>query len=188
MFKFIFIFLISISSYSKGFIEPYIGTSFMGDFDYGKAAASAIQGKTNKMPLNIGGRLGFEKLGFIGGVEYSSTQDMDFDQNGTNQLGDLTEYGAFLGYDFPILVRGYIGYIVGGRMDLDTSGDFKKLSGPKLGVSIKPLPFVRINLEYKFLSFDTFTNTNPSNLQNIKDIDADLKMFTLTASIPLSLF
>ncbi len=187
MIKLLFL-LFSLLSFSEGFIEPYVGTSFLGDMDYGKAAQSAIQGKMNKLPFVLGGRLGFKNLGFIAGIEYATTQDLNFDQNNSKELGDLTEMGAFIGYEFPVLVRGYIGYQFAGRLDADRAGDFKKLSGPKIGASLKIFPKVRLNLEYKLISFDEFTNTDPNKLSNIKKVEADLKMFAATLSVPLEIF
>ncbi len=173
----------STLGFTKVLIEPYVGVNILGDFDYKSAAVNAAKGKSDKIPFTLGGRLGYTKIGFQVGLDGALTKAMKFDQN-TAQKGDLTEFGAFVGYELPILLRGYVGYTFLGKIDFETGGKFEKLQGVKFGVGYSIYPFIKLNLEYKLYNFGKYElsagSVNPS-------ADADLKMFAATISIPFKL-
>ncbi len=175
--------LFSSLGFSKILIEPYIGVNILGDFDYTGAAINAAKGKSDKIPFSFGGRLGYTKMGFQGGLDLAMTKGMKFDQN-TAQKGDMNEFGAFIGYQLPILVRGYVGYTFLGKIDFETGGKFEKLQGLKFGVGYSIFPMVKMNVEYKLYNFGKYELSAASIDPKA---DADLKMFAVSISVPISL-
>jgi len=169
--------------FSKILIEPYIAVNILGDFDYKSAASKAAKGDSDKIPFSFGGRLGYTKMGFQGGLDYALTKSMKFEQN-TTQKGDMNEFGAFVGYQLPILLRGYVGYTFHGKIDFETGGEYKSLRGVKFGLGYSIFPMVKMNVEYKLYNFGEYklnsVTVNPK-------ADADLKMFAVSISVPLSL-
>jgi hypothetical protein len=139
--------------------------------------------------VGYGGRLGFQKLGLQLGVDYfksslSMTSD-DFDGN-----VDMDEWAGFVGYEFPILIRVYAGYIFSatgdGRMQGLSGLANAKLkledgTGYKLGVGFTGLPFVDINFEIRR---GTFTD---AKIGSVGIDDVDYQTYMIGASLPFNL-
>lgn len=154
-------------------IEPLVGYSLggkLGDDD-----------KTNGPSL--GGRLGYQALGLQLGLDYlQSVQSID-----ASGYDDYTssEFGAFVGYEFPILLRAYAGYIFSatGETKLNTTKyEFIEGTGTKFGVGFTGLPFVVINLEYRNGEYGDY------KLNGVKQSDTvKFSSYLLSLSLPINL-
>jgi len=148
-------------------IEPYVGYE-TGDFESGST-------KDDYTGIMYGARLGYGMLGFSFGVDYST---------GSGEVDDTpsfdaepTDLGAFIAYEFPIMLRVYATYIVDAKIALDSgTDDIEEGSGTKFGIGWTGLPFVVINLEMTKKSYDK---------QGNNDIDAEINSYALVVSIPL---
>lgn len=169
------------STAQAGFLlEPYMGMHFNStykDNDCSGNCDGSISG------IAIGGRAGFQNLGFMFGV---SGKRVSYDVEDSTQ-GDLatTTIGVFAGYDFPILLRVWGEYILSGTGAYDDSSSNQELnvgSGTTLGVGYKIFPFISLNLEIGSLNFDETTYDGGSN-----KIDTDLNTYMVGISVPISL-
>jgi hypothetical protein len=93
----------------------------------------------------------------------------------------LSEWAGFVGYEFPLFLRVYAGYIFsanGSSKDKNNlSVDFSKGTGSKLGVGFTGLPFVDINFEYR---------TGTLNQMSFGGIDYDTEIKYSTLMLGLS--
>lgn len=161
-------------------VEPVLGYTVGQKLDIG-----GLKEYDGGRGMSYGGRLGYQNGPIQIGADYlKSSIDMnssDFDEN-----ADITEWAAFVGMEFPILLRGYAGYIFSaeGETELNNvSTDLKDGNGFKLGVGLTPLPFLDINLEYRNGTFDKYRQ----NGVNISQ-DVDYEAYMLSISLPLDLF
>lgn len=98
-------------------------------------------GSNDVTGVGFGARIGYGILGFSAGIEYGSTS---FSGNGTS--GTATDLGAYVGYEFPILLRAYLSYFLDSKMD-SSGSEFTGNGGYKMGVGYTGLPLISINLE-----------------------------------------
>ncbi len=137
-------------------IEPVVGYN-MGNFEVDSAGVD----KEKTSGTSYGGRLGYQNLGFQLGLDYlASNLNVDDNDYGTMKTG---EWAGFVGFEFPILLRVYAGYIFSASGDTKyDSGSGKETikleggSGTKLGVGFTVLPFLDINVEYRKVSWDDY--------------------------------
>ena len=160
-------------------IEPVLGYSLNGKLELGDASYSGARG------ASYGGRLGYQKLGFqIGGDYLHSSLNMNDDDFKEDM--SLSEWGGFVGFEFPILFRVYAGYIFSatGTSEVET-GDFELSSGSgmKVGLGFTGLPFIDINFEYRSGKFEKSKTDGVSG-----DDDEDIKYsaFMVALSLPLT--
>jgi hypothetical protein len=134
-------------------IEPVVGfnvgTKFDLKFDDFPAQNENFSGGKGGA---FGGRLGYQNFGFQLGLDYlKSSIDMNSSYFKTNI--SLSEWAGFVGYEFPLFVRVYAGYIFSAngstKKAASESVDLSKGTGSKLGVGFTGLPFVDINFEYR---------------------------------------
>ena len=139
-------------------IEPVVGYN-MGHFDSDTAGVD----KEKFSGTSYGGRLGYQNFGFQLGLDYLASS-LNVDDNSYSTL-KTSEWAGFVGFEFPILLRVYAGYIFSANGDTkyDAGGGLGKQkisleggSGTKLGVGFTILPFLDINLEYRKVSFDDY--------------------------------
>ncbi len=152
-------------------IEPVVGYNFQ-DF------------KINKSPLNeekstgtsYGGRLGYQKLGFQLGLDYLNST-LNVDESDYKSPLKTSEFAGFVGFEFPILLRAYAGYIFSatGSTTADYSDgkgkqkvELSNGSGMKAGIGFTMLPFVDINVEYRK---GTFSDLKMGTTKETKDTD-----------------
>jgi hypothetical protein len=175
----------SPQSHAGLLIEPVIGYSFGNaniDVEVPSSPTSNSSDKNSVKGTSYGGRLGYQNFGFQLGVDYlASAMETDGDKFNTS------EFGGFVGFEFPILVRVYAGYVFSGTGTLaadDGDLDFKNGTGPKVGIGFTLLPFLDINLEYRSITYEeletTFSGT-PTNL------NADYNAVMLGFSLPFVL-
>ena len=166
-----FVFMMSSASASL-LIDPYMGMNLTGSTKLG-----TVESDYKNNPISIGARVGFAQLGFSVGLDYQITSGIKLENN-TNEY-DATELGLFGGFDFPILLRAYAGYIFSADFE-STASKYDEGSGYKLGVGFTGLPFVSINVEYKVLSYD--------KLNGVSVTTADHDSILLAVSLPLKFF
>ncbi|MBL7664620.1 MAG: hypothetical protein JNM93_05760 [Bacteriovoracaceae bacterium] len=161
--------VVSLTSVSQAALlfEPMINVNMAGEIDGGDDLKAGTFG--------MGARLGYQMMGLQLGVDYQQnalTTDASPEVD-----GDSTEIAAFIGYDFPVLLRVFAGYAVGGKLATDGSADFEGISGMKFGIGLKLFPLISINLEQKNYNYDE---------QGGSAIDQDISMTTLSISLPLT--
>jgi hypothetical protein len=166
-------------------IEPLVGYS-LGS----KVEIEDGENYSGASGPSFGGRLGYQKLGFQLGLDYlNSNINMDDDDFKSNVK--TNEWAAFVGFEFPILIRAYAGYIfsatgesekyndsVLGRQTLKLEGG----SGLKVGVGFTLLPFLDINVEMRQ---GTFTDNKIGSTSFDKDVKYSSYMVGL--SLPFAL-
>ncbi len=133
-------------------IEPLVGYSLLKlDGDDSNNAGGG----------SVGGRLGYQNLGFQLGVDYLRS-NFSVDNDDYKSDFAMSEFAGFIGFEFPILLRVYAGYIFQASASTKYRGDlgqgdgtqtydleFDKGTGTKLGIGFTGLPFVDINIEYR---------------------------------------
>lgn len=151
-------------------IEPYFGYLLSG-------SNSAISGSTMS-GSDIGGRVGWKILGFGLGIDATASGSYSY----SNSLSyKPTHMGAFVSFDFPILVRGYAALMTSTKEAAD-NGSYYSGNGTKVGVQFTGLPFICVGLE-------TFTTsvTNYTNAAGASTSKSDTETQTrLAVSIPLN--
>lgn len=148
-------------------IEPYVGYE-TGDSEDTTGADKSPKGVT------FGGRLGLTTLGFMYGVEFSTGAIKD------GVMYKTTDTGLFVGYELPILLRGYFSYMLKSEATLETSGladvKWEGNGGTKIGIGYTGLPFFAINLEQITRKYDTVSGSNSNK---------EIKTTMISISLPL---
>jgi hypothetical protein len=138
-------------------IEPVVGLNVTSSFETPANDILVDKISTKGGGFAYGGRLGYQNLGFQLGLDYlNSTLDLDDFDDETK----LTEWAAFAGFEFPVLLRVYAGYIFSANAQAKADGESIKLtegSGMKVGVGFTALPFLDINFEYRNGTFNELT-------------------------------
>jgi hypothetical protein len=131
-------------------IEPLVGFS--------KAELKTDDGsaktKYDFTSMSYGGRLGYQQLGFQLGLDYLNSNNT-FDNNDWDS-SKSSEWAGFVGFEFPVLLRVYAGYIFSATGEAEYQNakvDFIEGSGSKFGIGFTGLPFVDINLEYRSVTY-----------------------------------
>lgn len=146
-------------------LEPYVGFAMNGTAEIG-SSEDDYSGTT------VGGRVGWQMLGlFLAADLRQSTFDVD----GTDF--DETQYSAVVGYDFPILVRAYAQYVLGGSGEFDGGSDLEDPTGTILGVGFTGLPFVSLNLEMAKYKYESIGGSSG---------EVDFDHILLSVSLPLT--
>lgn len=167
-------------------VEPYIG------FEKGKTVQeSGVNSTTHDgTAAVIGGRFGYTlPILFWLGLDYSLTSGGKGKSANTSLYADVdykrSDLYLVAGFDFPILVRAWLGYGLMNDLTADQSGTSTKVNGgthTKIGVGFTGLPFVSVNLElYNHAPTKSDGNAFAAGT-SFKDAG-----FTLTASLPLDL-
>lgn len=171
---------LSASASSGVLVEPYLGFRVSGDTEQGTNIEGSYNGAL------YGARLGYQFLGFMGGLDYSlSNYEIDYDRpSGTSAKTDSSNLGIFVGYDAPLLVRAWATYFLSNKLDFESSTTEYSGSGYALGAGFTGLPFVSLNLEYRSLSYDEFDTSTTSGRLNPEN---DVSEIILSVSLPLDL-
>ncbi len=160
-------------------IEPVIGYN-VGKFNSELELLGEKEKSDDSMSgTSYGGRLGFQNLGFQLGLDYlASNLSVDGDSLKTS------EFGGFVGFEFPILLRVYAGYVFSGEGTLEGDDDDIKLksgTGPKLGVGFTVLPFLDLNLEYRSIKYEE------KDLGALGKLNADYQAVMFGISLPFTI-
>jgi len=161
-------------------IEPYAGLH-MG-------SSLARESVTKDFTLSgtaVGARVGFQNLGLMVGLNAKmSSFTFKHDTSGFDgKAFDVTTYGAFVGYDFPILLRLWAEYVLAGTGEVEDLGKYTTVSGTRFGVGYKVFPFISLNFELGNLEY---TDYEPDAGGTSTDIDKATTYF-FSISIPLTL-
>lgn len=168
----------TVSAKADLLIEPFLGYETGNFVDNDGTTDLDVKG------VGYGLRLGMKMLGFGVGAEYAGGA-MKYDD-----IGVITykpkNIGAFVSYDFPIMVRAYLTYFFSADTDIEidgvsTVGTYKG-SGYRLGVGLTTLPFVTINAEYLVRNYDEAESGGSTG-----KVDYTMKTYMLSLSFPLSL-
>jgi hypothetical protein len=156
-------------------IEPVLG------YNLG-AKIESDDGSNKGSGPAFGGRLGYQYLGFQIGADYLNSR-LNLDD--WNKDLDLTEWAGFVGFEFPILLRVYAGYIFSATGEGKIEGIKAELnngSGTKVGLGFTPLPFIDINLEMRQATFDE------GKIGGVKiDGKTDYRTYMISLSLPFTL-
>ena len=148
--------LISFTSQSNAalLVEPVIGYNLGSKIDIEDS-----ESYTGGSGGAFGARLGYQNLGFQLGLDYLNSS-IDMDDNDFDENVSLSEFAGFVGFEFPVLLRVYAGYIfsANGETTFDGGSDVKlsQGTGTKVGVGFTGLPFIDINLEFRSGKFDSY--------------------------------
>jgi hypothetical protein len=160
------------TAFSAIWIEPYLGINISGQYKLDSAGTTRDY---DNYPLFLGGRLGGAVTIFQFGLDYMKSAGVELEGD-TNKY-KITELGAFVGVKLPLLVRGYIEYIISSEFS-DTNATYDEGSGFKAGIGYTGLPLVIINVEVRQVAYDKYNGGGR---------DMDNKSTALTVSLPLSL-
>ena len=158
-------------------LEPYLG------YEMGKGDAKSGNDLETQF-TNMGARIGYSTplmLWFALDVNLGMSGKLKPD-SGSSSAAKRTTYGVVAGLDFPILLRGWVGYGFTNEInDTDNSAKYKG-TNTKVGVGFTGLPFVSLNVEYikdDFKDYEISGNTTNANL--------DHSSYMLSVSLPLEL-
>lgn len=177
LFILVLAFLIIPQSQAGVLLEPVLGYS-LHKHEIDSDGESEEKGNG----VSMGGRIGYQNLGFQLGIDYLRSS-IGMDDNDFKEDLTTTEWAAFAGFEFPILARVYAGYIFSAQAESEVTGGNKfKLSdgtGMKLGVGFTGLPFIDINVEYRKGTYSEV------KLGSLKDsVDTDFSAFMIGISLP----
>ncbi len=161
----------SLASHAGVLIEPYLGTG-----SYTSTVDADNFDDDPESYTTLGARLGGSFLLFSAGVDFG----MDTFDGSTR-----SNTSAFVGFDFPILVRAYAKYMISSNLENDDLDDLNVdvafNDGYVLGLGFTGLPLVSINLEIEKSSY-TY-----EDYPILGDLDVDFAATTLTVSLPLDI-
>jgi hypothetical protein len=164
-------FTLSNSAQASLLVEPLVGYNINGK------AGDASRGSGT----SYGGRLGYQNMGFQLGLDYlSSSLDYSRDSFSSDNL-ETSEWGFFVGYKFPILLRVYAAYIFSATGEAGAV-EVSKGTGTKVGVGFTGLPFVNVNVEYRSGNWDQIKVNGVTQTG-----DADFSALLLSLSLPINL-
>ncbi|MDD0853320.1 outer membrane beta-barrel protein [Halobacteriovorax sp. GB3] len=170
-------------------VEPYLGYRLVSGED-----SNSSKTEYDYNGSVIGGRLGYQFLGFMGGLDYSrglgAYELEQKDSSGTSK-NDYTQssFGLFAGYELPILLRAWVTYWMSNKLEGDSgavNGDEFNGSGYGLGIGFTGLPFVSLNLEYRNMTYDEFFDKAAGTTTALSgDSEIGMSEILLSVSLPL---
>ena len=175
----IFAFMAVTFAHGAFLIEPYAGVNINGGWkDDGSNSTSQFSGNM------YGARVGIERLGLLFGIDArKGSWDIDNDQ-GTEL--SYTHYAAFVGYDFPILLRVYGEYLIGGTGVDQNDNTLIQPTGFVFGVGYKFFPYLSANLEFGNVAYKELELDDGTNLQD-RDEAGTYLLLSLSAPITIGL-
>jgi hypothetical protein len=164
-------------------IEPLVG------YNLGKFEINVPNSEEEKFNgASYGGRLGYQQLGFQLGLDYLHSS-VSVDDNDYKENLSVSEFAAFVGFEFPALIRVYAGYIFSAmgeaQADFGTGSGKETLkfsdgTGLKAGIGFTALPFLDINFEYRKGTFGSYKQGSTAK----QDLDTDYNAFMVGISLP----
>lgn len=134
----------------------------------------------------FGMRLGYQQLGLMAGLDFTRSS---FDQNTiagavtTTNKYERNEWGLFVGYNLPILIRAWGAYYFSNTTK--NTIDNSELTGntKELGVGFTPLPLLSINFMYRMIDL----NKNETAAGVKTAVDNSAQEYVVGISLPLTL-
>lgn len=171
---FSFMCLLMTNQANAGFmVEPYLGYVVSGS-DKGTP-------KTEFSGLEYGAKAGYSLVGVSFGADYNMSATTAEQTGATDTDFKGTNLGAFVGFEFPVLVKVWGSYYINSELKIDsgtTSGSKYKGSGMGAGIGFKILPFVSLNLDYKKFTYDELAGVKLTT-------DVEVDWVVVGVSIPL---
>lgn len=162
-------------------LEPVLGYSMLTRLK----TDTPGQGSEKGAGPSLGGRIGYQNLGFQLGLDYLRTT---YNMKNDDFKDDLnaSEWAGFVGFEFPVLLRVYAGYIFSANGESQVGNGTKVTvsegSGMKFGVGFTGLPFIDINLEYRRGTYSEF------KVGGVKsNVDTDFNAYMISLSLPFVL-
>lgn len=178
---------VTFTAHAGLLVEPVLGYNVISKFDDDSGGSGSA----------FGGRLGYQYLGLQLGIDYlNSTMDSKID-DAQNDF-KTNEFGAFVGFEFPVFFRVYAGYVFAASSDklkikdaddgINDTYEYTKGSGPKFGIGFTGLPFIDINFEMRTVDYATIDITDgASGLKTEDDDGFKVTAYLVSLSIPLNL-
>ena len=176
--------LIANTASAAFLIEPHLSYNLSGSGDNGLSGASKIDFDYNGPQYGL--RMGYQTLGLMAGLDFTrSNYDMDNKTVAGTTVTKMerNEWGLFVGYDFPILVRAWGAYYFSNTAKNKTNGSVLTGSTKELGVGFTGLPFLSLNLMYRMVDHDEFESASGVK----SSIDYSNHEFVVGVSLPLTL-
>lgn len=164
------------ASHASLLIEPHIGYNVSGTGESGL--------DVDYSGPQYGARLGYQSFGFMLGMDYTKGSGEYESKVGgvtTKQDYDTDDIGAFVGYEFPILLRVWGTYYFSSKMELKGGGDYSG-DTKELGVGFTALPFLSLNLMYRLVNHDEVKGGGVT-----RNVDMDYKEIVVGVSLPFNL-
>ncbi|UYL07498.1 outer membrane beta-barrel protein [Bdellovibrio sp. SKB1291214] len=156
-------------------IEPYLGYEMGSHTDVNPTAKTEL--------VNMGARLAWTAPALLWlGVDYNLGVSGKYKPDGqTNSDAKRNTLYAVAGIDFPILLRGWIGYGLSSEIKTDSPSDTSFKGKPvKVGVAFTGLPFLSLNFEYIMENLDKSTSGGVDN-----NSPGKMDSYMLSVSLPL---
>lgn len=167
----------SSQTFAAFLVEPYAGINFNGSWeDHGSDSSDSFSGSM------YGARVGVQKFGFMAGLDVRKGS-WEVDNTAKDEFA-YTHYAAFIGYDFPILVRVYAEYVLGGTAEEVGGNNLIEPAGFVFGAGYKFFPFLSANLEAGSVSYKELELEDGTNL---KDREEAATYLLLSLSVPFSI-
>ena len=173
----------SLQSHAALLIEPVVGFSVgKGNIETDVPAdpTENLSQTRSSNGTSYGGRLGYQNFGLQLGLDYLAS-NMKLSGNDFK----TSEFGGFVGYEFPILFRAYAGYVFSGTgtYDGDTEElDLKGGTGPKVGIGFTLLPLLDFNIEYRSITYKELEISN-----GLATLNLDYNAIMVGFSLPFTL-
>jgi hypothetical protein len=159
-------------------LEPYAGMVLNSKYVIDTGGDGDLSGTV------VGGRLGFQQLGFMAGIDGRRKSLEMKPKTGSDSEYTFTQLGFFVGYDFPILLRVWGEYVFSleGTDNADSDNKYTGGSGTVFGVGYKIFPFISLNFEYSATATSTIETATTETT-----VDVNYQTYLLSVSLPLSL-
>tara|TARA_Y100001954_G_scaffold238982_1_gene310072 strand:- start:7873 stop:8493 length:621 start_codon:yes stop_codon:yes gene_type:complete len=176
---------ISIHARATMFIEPSFAYNLSGTLEYKNSSGTNTR--------DIKGYSGTLKLGFstaglaIGGLVKRGKEELENDGSAAGYSWS-TQYGAFIGYNLPIMLGFGVSYILPPTSHSDSSYNGVSYSTLTFGVAYSIIPFVKLQVNYGMsISPKVVVNGTANDLpyNNYTDINASAITVGLGVPIPL---
>jgi len=170
------------ASHAAILVEPVVGFTLANKFEFNETSEME-SGEIKGNGFAYGGRIGYQNMGFQLGLDYLHSA-VDVDEKDVKSDVETSEWAAFAGFRFPILLRFYAGYIFSGTGEYKLesgSADLNNGTGYKVGVGWTLFPFLDLNLEYKKVNYDEFKAGGDKS-----KADIDNSSYLLSVSLPFT--
>ncbi len=166
----IFALVLTINTASASFLlEPHVAYNLSGS---GDGDISSVNHEYSYNGPQFGARFGYQGLGLMTGFDYTrSSFDLKDKASGveTTRSLDRNEFGFFVGYEFPILLRAWGTYYFVNSAE-DSAGSKYSGNTKELGVGFTALPLLSVNLMYRLVSLDEVNSSAIGSDINISEI------------------
>lgn len=178
------LFLIANTASASFLVEPHLGYNLSGSGDNNLTGASRIENDYSGAQYGL--KLGYQNLGLMLGLDFNrSNYDQDFKTSAATTTGAIerSEWGLFVGYNLPILVRAWGAYYFSNTSKNTTDSTEMTGNTKELGVGFTGLPFLSINVMYRMISLDELKAANGTK----SSVDVSNHEVVVGVSVPLTL-